>query len=132
MQCVQPTDLPRFARLGLIASLQPVHQVDDAAILPELWPTATARAYPMRDLLRFGTRLVLGSDAPVAPLDPWQAIEAATSRTFCPDQALTFDEAVAASTRTSIAPGQPADLVVAAAPGQALLTMSGGSITHLA
>ena len=61
---------------------------------------------------------MLGSDAPVAPLDPWIAISAATARTrderapFHAEQAITVAEALAASTRSRIAAGGHADLVL--------------------
>jgi predicted amidohydrolase YtcJ len=61
---------------------------------------------------------VLGSDAPVAPLDPWITIAAAVTRTrgdrapWHPEQSITVEEAIAASARTTVAVGQPADLVI--------------------
>jgi predicted amidohydrolase YtcJ len=63
-------------------------------------------------------RLVLGSDAPVAPLDPWITIAAAVGRArdgrdpWHVEQALTADQALAASTRTDVAVGEAADLAI--------------------
>jgi hypothetical protein len=91
--------------------------MDDRDVAEQLWHGRTNRAFALRTLLDSGARILLGSDAPVAPLDPWVAISAATTRTrddrepFHPEQAITVVEALAASTRTSIAVGQPADLV---------------------
>jgi conserved protein, putative metal-dependent hydrolase len=129
VQCVAPVDLPRFAKLKLVASIQPAHQLEDAGVVDRVWPDAKGRAYPMLDLLRAGAKLALGSDAPVAPLDPWKAIEAACHRPYRPDQAITPLAALQASTRTSLNPGQPADLVLTAGPGMAVLTMLGGRVT---
>lgn len=130
VQCVLPTDLPRFAALGVTASIQPQHQLDDAGIVEQIWPTAASRAYPMLDLVRSGALLRLGSDAPVAPLDPWRTLEAACQRPYRADQALPVEVALRASTRTSLEIGQPADLVVASQPGEVMLTMSAGRVTH--
>ncbi len=128
-QCVAPADLPRFARLKLIASIQPAHQLEDLGVVDRVWPEAKGRAYPMLDLLRAGARLAFGSDAPVSALDPWKAIEAACHRPYRADQALTPLAALRASTRTTLGVGQPADLVLTAGPGKVLLTMLGGRVT---
>ncbi|MCY7412240.1 MAG: amidohydrolase family protein, partial [Salinibacterium sp.] len=112
------SDLPRFARLGVTASVQPEHAMDDRDVAERYWHSRTARMYPFRSLLDAGATLLLGSDAPVAPLDPWVAISAAVSRArdgrapWHPEQRITTAEAIAASTRTTVAVGQSADLVV--------------------
>lgn len=129
VQCVAPADLPRFARLKLVASIQPAHQLEDVGVVERVWPGAKGRTYPMLDLLRAGARLAFGSDAPVASLDPWKAIEAACHRPYRADQALTPLAALRASTRTTLGVGQPADLVLTAGPGKVLLTMLGGRVT---
>lgn len=129
VQCVAPVDLPRFAQLKLTASIQPAHQLEDAGVVDRVWPDAKGRAYPMLDLLRARARVVFGSDAPVAPLDPWKAIEAACHRPYRPDQALTPLAGLRASSRTSLSIGQPADMVLTAGPGMVLLTMLGGRVT---
>lgn len=82
VQCVAPADLPRFSRLKLVASIQPAHQLEDVGVVDQVWPDAKSRAYPMLDLQRSGTKLAFGSDAPVASLDPWKAIEAACHRPY--------------------------------------------------
>jgi predicted amidohydrolase YtcJ len=117
-QLLRQSDLARFGKLGVIASVQPEHALDDRDVAEKYWPGRTARAFPLRSLLDAGAQLALGSDAPVAPLDPWVTIAAAVGRTrgdrepWHPEQAITIDEAIAASTRTTIAVGQRADLVV--------------------
>lgn len=116
-QLVHDSDFARFAALGVTASVQPEHALDDRDVAERYWPGRTARAFALRSFVDAGARLILGSDAPVAPLDPWISIAAATARTrddrepFHAEQALTVVEALAASTRTTVAVGQPADLV---------------------
>lgn len=116
-QLVHDADFARFAALGVTASVQPEHALDDRDVAERFWPGRTQRAFALRSLLDAGAHLVLGSDAPVAPLDPWIAIAAATTRTrderpaFHPEQSISVVEALAASTRTVIGVGEPADLI---------------------
>lgn len=119
-QLIADADVPRFARLGITASVQPSHLIDDAPMIPEIWPHAGPRAFPLRTLLDAGARLRFGSDAPVAPLDPWVSMDAAVHRSYEPSQAITPREALAASVRTRIAPGEPADLILVDASPQQL------------
>ncbi|KAJ3202074.1 hypothetical protein HDU82_007617 [Entophlyctis luteolus] len=79
-QLVSEEDTAVFAQLGLIASIQPEHLNDDRELCMRFWPSCNHRAFPYRSLLEAGASLKLGSDAPVAPLDPWRAIAAAVSR----------------------------------------------------
>lgn len=117
-QLVRRSDLPRFAALGVTASVQPEHAMDDRDVADRYWAGRTQRAFPLRDLIDSGAHVVLGSDAPVAPLDPWIAIAAATARArdgrdpWHGEQAITVAEALAASTRTRIAAGEHADIVL--------------------
>ena len=148
-QLLRPCDIPRFATLGVVASVQPEHAVDDRDVAEKFWPGRTQHAFALRSLLDAGARIVLGSDAPVAPLDPWVAIAAATSRTrhgrepFHAEQVITPQEALAASSRSMVAMGEPADLLLVDADplttsGDALrvlpvaLTLLGGRVTHSA
>jgi len=116
-QMVLPEDVQRMARLGLTASIQPAHAVDDRDVAEQLWGDRVMYAYPMKSFLDAGVNLILGSDAPVAPLDPWHTIEMATARTadgrpaWHPEEALTRSQAIRASARTTIDVGQPADLI---------------------
>lgn len=129
-QCVSPTDIPRLARLGLTASIQPLHQIDDAAAVGDVWPRLQHHAYPMRDLLAAGIRLTMGSDAPVAPIDPLRSIAAACEHPYRASQALTWEEALQASIRSIVAVGEPADLVVVDDTRRVLLTLMAGRVTH--
>lgn len=120
-QFVRGQDFARFGELGLTASVQPVHALDDRDAAESNWAGRTDRAFPLRSLLAAGATLALGSDAPVAPLEPWTAMSAATTRVrqdgrdpWHPEQALTRQEAMVASTRGRgrIRVGDPADFVV--------------------
>lgn len=117
-QLLLDDDLPRFAQLGVTASVQPEHAMDDRDVAERYWAGRCARAYPLRSLLEAGASLAFGSDAPVAPLDPWLAIASAVFRTrgdrepWFEEQAIPLRHAVQASVRSEIAPGHAADLVV--------------------
>ncbi|WP_413317004.1 amidohydrolase family protein [Agrococcus sp. 1P02AA] len=119
-QLVGAADIPRLARNGIVASLQPEHALDDRELTAALWADRSGDAYRIRSLVDAGVRVVLGSDAPVTPLDPWRAIATAVTRTrddeqpWQPQEAITIAEAIAASARTRVAAGEPADLVVLA------------------
>lgn len=130
-QLVRSVDFPRFQELGITASVQPEHAVDDRDVTDAYWADRTDRAFALRSLVDAGATLVLGSDAPVSPLDPWVTIAAAVTRTrdgrepWHGEQALTVNEAIGFSTRSTIEPGQPADLVVLEADPAWLVTALG-------
>ncbi|WP_372595457.1 amidohydrolase [Actinotalea sp.] len=117
-QLLDRGDIARFAALGVAASVQPEHAMDDRDVIDHYWADRADRAYPFADLHAAGVRLLLGSDAPVAPLDPWHAIAAAVSRSrdgrepWHADQDLSVRVALASSVRSAVAVGEPADLVV--------------------
>jgi predicted amidohydrolase YtcJ len=119
-QLVAAGDIPRMARLGIVASIQPEHALDDRELTAALWSDRAGDAFRIRSFVDAGVAVALGSDAPVTPLDPWRAIATAVTRTrdaerpWQPDEAITLEQAIAASARTRIAAGQPADLVVLA------------------
>ena len=119
-QLVREDDFARFAELGLIASVQPEHAMDDRDVADHHWAGRSDRAFAFGSLHRAGAELRLGSDAPVAPLDPWISIAAATARSrgerevWHPEQRLALDVALAASVRSSLGVGQRADLVITA------------------
>ncbi|MDM7892392.1 amidohydrolase [Curtobacterium caseinilyticum] len=122
-QLLVDTDVERFARLGVAASVQPEHAMDDRDIADRYWDGMTERAFPFASLLRAGTELRLGSDAPVAPLDPWVSMAAAVGRDrdgrqpWHPEERLSALAAWRASTTgRAVAPsvGDVADLVLLA------------------
>lgn len=127
-------DIPRFAQLHVIASMQPYHAIDDGRwAIKRLGPERLKTSYAWRSLLDSGAVLAFGSDWPVAPMDPLMGIYAATTRRtldgknpngWIPAQKITVAEAVHAYTlgsayaeyqeklKGSIEPGKLADLVV--------------------
>ncbi|MEU3466148.1 amidohydrolase [Streptomyces sp. NPDC006733] len=113
LQVVHPDDVPRFARLGAIANLQPLWamhepQMDELTI-PFLGGGLAARQYPFGDLLRAGATLAAGSDWPVSSPDPLRGIHVAVNRVghgedrppFLPEQRLDLGTALAAYTAGS-------------------------------
>lgn len=116
-QLVSAGDFARFAELGVIASVQPEHAMDDRDVAERYWAGRTDRSYALASLHAAGAELLLGSDAPVAPLDPWVTIAAAVGRSrgrepWHPEQRIPAEVALAASVSTSVAVGQVADLAV--------------------
>ncbi|MGW6459730.1 amidohydrolase [Streptomyces sp. NPDC055078] len=119
-QLLAAKDVPRFAELGVTVSVQPTHAVDDRDVADRHWAGRTHRAYPFADLLASGAVLELGSDAPVAPLDPWLTIASAVTRTdgerppWHPEQRIPVLAALTGSARGRrlIRCGDRADLVV--------------------
>lgn len=156
-QLVREEDFARFAALGVVASVQPEHAIDDRDVTDVYWADRADRAFALRQLVDQGATLALGSDAPVSPLNPWIEIAAAVTRTrdgrepWHPGGGLTYDEALRFSTRTTLEVGQPAHIVALEAdprwllealtgdPARAsdalremsvALTVSGGNVTH--
>ncbi len=123
-QLLAHEDIPRFAELGVAASVQFSHAPSDAEIAERFWAGKTDRAYAYRSLWDTGALLANGSDAPIEELDPWAGVVAAVSRDWHPEQRLTLDEALQATTvnpawlardehsRGKLLPGYLADLVV--------------------
>lgn len=150
-QCIHPADVPRFARLGVDASVQPRHIPLDVPVADRWWGArAATRAYPLRRLAAAGAVLRLGTDAPVVPPDPgpnWAAAVARLpaageggDRPWHPAEALSLAQAVAASVAGPLEPGAPADVTVldvdplvvpspALASLRAVCTISGGLVT---
>jgi predicted amidohydrolase YtcJ len=129
-QCLDDADLPRFAELGVIASVQPVHATSDRDLADRLWGERAAKGYRTRDLLDSGAHVVFGADPPIEELDPLAAIQAAVHRTmdgrepWHPEQRIPVADAIACHTaaaayalgeerrRGCLLPGLEADLVV--------------------
>ena len=105
---VHRDDIPRFAELGVIASMQPPHPPGIRGLPMEPTVSRIGRArwplsYAWRTLRNAGARLVFATDWPVSPIDPMASIEGAVTRKVWaddnPDQSQTLDEAIAAYTR---------------------------------
>jgi predicted amidohydrolase YtcJ len=80
-QHIAPADLPRFAELGVIASVQPYHAIDDGRWAERVIGAERATmTYAFRSLRDAGARMAFGSDWPVAPATPLEGIHAAVTR----------------------------------------------------
>ena len=80
-QHLRAADIPRFARLSVIASMQPYHAIDDGRWAEKRIGAERCRTtYAFRSLLDAGARLAFGSDWDVAPLSPIAGIDAAVTR----------------------------------------------------
>ena len=79
-QILRPKDIPRFARLGVIASMQPCHILGDILPAERYWGRRSRWAYPIASLARAGVTIAFGSDAPVETSDPIEGIYAAVER----------------------------------------------------
>jgi predicted amidohydrolase YtcJ len=119
-QLLAAADIARFAKLGVVASVQPEHAMDDRDVADHYWDGRTERSFMLASLLNAGAVLMLGSDAPVAPLDPWVTMAAAVGRTrdgrepWHAEQAISRQSALAASARGRhvVAVGDVADLAI--------------------
>lgn len=119
-QLMRRADVPRMAALPIRASVQPAHLLDDRAVTDRLWADRADRAFMFRSLSDAGVPLALGSDAPVSPLDPWLAIDAAVWRASEGDVSWHAEEridtarALFASTDGAgpVGVGSPGDLVL--------------------
>jgi predicted amidohydrolase YtcJ len=145
-QCVNPRDLKRFARIGVIASMQPIHAVADRELADREWPEVTAHAYAWGALERAGARIAFGSDAPVETADPLAGIEAATvwrkKAGWHPElavspaaarRAYTYGAAYAVGMEKdvgSLRPGKLCDMTVID-EGQVVATIVGGQVSFL-
>lgn len=119
-QLLTHDDVSRFARLGVTASVQPSHVVDDRDVAEMHWAGRVDRAFVFADLLAAGAQLAFGSDAPVSVADPWTTIAAAVRRTdderppWFPQQRISLRDALLSSTRgrDRVRVGDIADMVV--------------------
>lgn len=133
-QHLRPADIARFAKLGVIASVQPYHLIDDGRWAESKIGAERVRwTYPFKSFLDNGVTLACGSDWPVAPMDPILGIYAAVTRRtlddknpegWVPEQKISLEEAIkgftingafaefAESLKGSISAGKRADLVV--------------------
>ena len=133
-QHLRAAEIPRFAALGVIPSMQPYHAADDGRWASKrIGPELIRGTYAFRSLLDAGARLIFGSDWYVAPLDPRLGLEAAVTRQtldgvnpggWVPEEKITLEEALRAytvsnaygvfaeATRGILKPGYRADFVV--------------------
>jgi hypothetical protein len=133
-QHTRAEDFARFARLGVIASMQPYHAIDDGRWAEKKIGARRARtSYAWRSMQNAGVPLAFGSDWPVAPLSPILGIYAAVTRAtldgkhpegWIPEERVSAEEALRAYTtggafaafeegeKGTISPGKLADLVV--------------------
>lgn len=108
-EIIDPADVPRFAELGVVCSVQPCHLLADVEALRRGLPHRLDRVLPLRDLIDSGCRpgelLWFGSDVPIVRPHPADSIQAAVHRrrtgmnaaeTIAPAQAISEDEAWAA------------------------------------
>lgn len=135
-QVLSPEDLPRLAKMHVIASMQPTHATSDMPWAQDrLGPQRIVGAYAWRQLRDAGTHLALGSDFPIESVDPRLGLYSAVTRSdaqgmpaggWYPDEKLTAFEALRGFTLDaayagfaenelgSLAPGKRADFVVLA------------------
>jgi len=132
-QCAPAGLIERMARLGVAASVQPIHQTQDIEIAERYWGRRSRWAYPFASMRRAGIPLVFGSDAPVEDADPRRGLWAAVTRQredgtpaggWFPEERIGIEAALRAYTVESaqsvgdggqlgaIVPGAHADLVV--------------------
>jgi predicted amidohydrolase YtcJ len=137
IETIDPSDIPRFGRLGVIASMQPYH-ADPAPNLLEIWvqqvgAARASRGWAWGSIRRAGGRLAFGSDWPVVSLDPRLGLNMAVNRTtpsgepgggWLPQERLPVADALAAYTaggayaefaeadKGSLQPGLLADLTI--------------------
>jgi len=131
-QHLDPADIPRFGRLGVIASMQGIHATSDAPfVLPRLGETrAAAGAYVWQKLMKSGAIVANGTDAPVEDIDPIASFYASVSRKtndgliFYPSERMSRMEALRSYTinaalagfdesiKGSLAVGKLADITV--------------------
>jgi predicted amidohydrolase YtcJ len=131
-QVVDPTDIPRFKKLGVIASMQPNHLLTDMNWAEDrLGPQRAAYSYAWKALLDAGVPLAFGTDYPVEPITPFRGLYAAVTRmneketkTYFPENRITRGQALYAYTQGSayaefaekqkgkLVPGYDADFVL--------------------
>lgn len=133
-QHLAPADIPRFAALGVIPSMQPYHAIDDGRWAEKvIGPERAQGTYAFKSLLDAKAPLAFGSDWFVAPPTPLEGIYAAVTRRtlddrnpdgWVPSQKITVEQALVAYTRAgayasfeetekgTIAPGKLADLAL--------------------
>jgi predicted amidohydrolase YtcJ len=126
-QIVDPADIPRFAKNGTIASMQPVHQTSDRTMAEaRLDPPRLMGAYAWASMLKAGSRLAFGSDVPVESANPFPGLAAAITREdakgepfggWRPEERVTREQALAGFTTGGAYASFAEDKVGRLAPG---------------
>ena len=137
IETITAADIPRFGKLGVIASMQPLHSYPDADTL-EVWVRnagrdRASRAWAWKSVSNAGGHLAFGSDWPVVTLNPWEGVQTAVTRQtaegkpdagFVPEQRLSVEETLRGytlgaayagrreKTEGSIEAGKLADLII--------------------
>jgi predicted amidohydrolase YtcJ len=137
IETVTAADIPRFGKLGVIASMQPLHSYPNADTL-DVWvrnagPDRASRGWSWKSISDAGGRYAFGSDWPVVTLNPWEGLQTAVTRQtregkpaagFVPSQRLTVAQAVEGytlgaafagrreKTEGSLEKGKLADLII--------------------
>jgi predicted amidohydrolase YtcJ len=107
IETIATSDIPRFGKLGVIASMQPLHSYPDTNTL-EVWarnagPDRASRAWAWKSIADAGGHLAFGSDWPVVTLNPWEGVQTAVTRQttegqpeagFVPVQRLTVAQVI--------------------------------------
>jgi predicted amidohydrolase YtcJ len=137
IETIDAADIPRFASLGVVASMQPYHADPEPTQLDsygsKIGPQRASRGWPWNSIRRAGGRLAFGSDWPIVSFDPFLGLNSAVNRTtedgrpaggWLPNERLPLGEALAGYTSGSawaahehgikgtLAPGMLADVVV--------------------
>ena len=137
-QLLHPDDFARFSRLGIVASMQPLHATSDMIIAERYWGERCRCAYAWKSLLDAGAALAFGSDCPVEVCSPLAGIHAAVTRRradgspgndgWHPEQRLTVAQAVHAYTLgAAYASGRESELGSVSAGKRADLTVLDGA-----
>jgi predicted amidohydrolase YtcJ len=127
-QIADPTDIPRLARTGIIASMQPTHQTSDRLMAEKrLGLDRLGGAYAWQSVLRSGARIAFGSDFPVESANPFPGLAAAISRQdmegqptggWLPHERISFVQALSGFTRDAAYAGFAENQVGSLEPGK--------------
>jgi len=80
LQLIDPVDIPRLPKAGIVASMQPIHATSDAPMADRLWGARVKSSYAWKSIMDAGVLLIFGSDCPVENPNPFWGIHAATTR----------------------------------------------------
>jgi predicted amidohydrolase YtcJ len=119
IETIAASDIPRFGKLGVIASMQPLHSYPDDDTL-NIWaraigPDRSSRAWMWKSIALGGGEYAFGSDWPIVTMNPWEAIQTAVTRQtvdrkpeggFIPSQKLTVAHAIEGYTRNAAFAGR--------------------------